>query len=43
MEENSNAKTLCIIRGFTINFESEHRPGKMSIIDSHTFRTAQSV
>ena len=26
-----------------INFESEHRPGKMSIIDSHTFRTAQSV
>ena len=26
-----------------INFESEHRPGEMSIIDSHTFRTAQSV
>lgn len=23
-----------------INFESEHRPGKMSIIDSHTFRIA---
>lgn len=32
MEENSNAKTLCIIRGFTINFESEKNANNFRIV-----------
>lgn len=32
MEENSNAKTLCIIRGFTINFKSEKNANNFRIV-----------
>ena len=32
MEENSNAKTLCIIRGFAINFKSEKNANNFRMV-----------